>query len=121
MGTKRIGVAISNTEHTFAFPLTVLDSSPELLSKILALTKPENVQTIVIGESKDFKQKDNPIMKKVHDFTAELQKLGYQVVHEPEFLSSAQAERFQGKNDLIDASAATIILQSYLDRKQNAK
>ena len=37
---------------------------------------------------------------------------------EPEFLTSHQAQKIQGKNDLLDASAATIILQSYLDRKE---
>ena len=41
---------------------------------------------------------------------------GFEVVLEPEFMTSAQAERLQGKNDKIDASAAALILQSYLDR-----
>jgi RNase H-fold protein (predicted Holliday junction resolvase) len=35
---------------------------------------------------------------------------------EPEFLTSVQAEKITGKNDMHDASAAAIILQSYLDK-----
>jgi RNase H-fold protein (predicted Holliday junction resolvase) len=41
------------------------------------------------------------------------------VVFEPEFLTSHQAEYFQGKHDLLDASAAALILQSYLDKRNN--
>ena len=39
-----------------------------------------------------------------------------EIFFEPEFMTSAQAEQIQGKNDMHDASAATIILQSYLDK-----
>ena len=31
-------------------------------------------------------------------------------------MTSVNAERFQGKTDMTDASAAALILQSYLDR-----
>ena len=43
---------------------------------------------------------------------------GLIVFLEPEFMTSVAAERFQGKNDMHDASAAALILQSFLD-KQN--
>ena len=46
--------------------------------------------------------------------------LGKKVEYEPEFWSSMQAERWQGKTDKLDASAAAIILQSFLD-KHNSK
>ena len=32
-----------------------------------------------------------------------------------------EAKRIQGKNDMLDASAATIILQSYLDLQKHLK
>ena len=35
---------------------------------------------------------------------------------EPEFYTSAEAERVQGKSALTDASAAALILKSYLER-----
>ena len=50
----------------------------------------------------------------------DLEEKGFVVHMEPEFMTSAAAERFQGKNDMIDASAAALILQSFLD-KQNSK
>jgi RNase H-fold protein (predicted Holliday junction resolvase) len=33
-------------------------------------------------------------------------------------MSSVQAARFQGETDMLDASAAAIILQSYLDKQR---
>jgi len=47
-----------------------------------------------------------------------LEKNNLTVRLEPEFLTSAEAERVQGKNDKIDASAAALILKSYLDKKK---
>ncbi|MFM2383912.1 MAG: hypothetical protein RIQ72_484 [Candidatus Parcubacteria bacterium] len=128
MGTKRIGLALSNSEQTFAFPFSVIEGekdlqhiSEQVVPKIVEVVQAEGVETIVIGESKDFAQNHNPIMKQVAGLQKNLIDMGFEVVLEPEFLSSAQAERFQGKHDKLDASAATIILQSYLDRKASAK
>ncbi len=128
MGTKRIGLALSNVEQTFAFPLSVIEGekdlqyiSEQVVPKIVEVAQAEGVETIVIGESKDFAQNHNPIMKQVAGLQKNLIDMGFEVVLEPEFLSSAQAERFQGKHNKLDASAATIILQSYLDRKASAK
>lgn len=128
MGTKRIGLALSNIEQTFAFPFSVIEGEKDLqnitsivLPKIVEVSQVEGVETVVIGESKDFAQNYNPIMKQVAGLQHGLEQAGFTVILEPEFLSSAQAERFQGKHDKLDASAATIILQSYLDRKASAK
>jgi len=38
------------------------------------------------------------------------------VAYENEFMSSMQASRIQGYNKKQDASAAAIVLQSYLDK-----
>jgi putative Holliday junction resolvase len=128
MGTKRIGLALSNIEETFAFPFSVIEGEKDLqqiaqivLPKIVEVAQAEGVETVVIGESKDFAQNHNPIMKQIAGIQHGLEQAGFTVILEPEFLSSAQAERFQGKHDKLDASAATIILQSYLDRKASAR
>jgi RNase H-fold protein (predicted Holliday junction resolvase) len=63
--------------------------------------------------------KDNPIMAKIRMFADELtRETSVTVVFEPELLSSHQATHFQGKHAMIDASAASIILQSFIDRKK---
>jgi len=119
-GEKRVGIAVSDDEETIAFPKVVLENDRELVPKIADMCRDEKVSAVVLGESADFKGEDNPIMGKIRDFKAVLEKeTGLPVFFEPEYLSSAQAERIQGKNSSLDASAAAIILQSFLDRTRH--
>lgn len=70
-----------------------------------------------MGESTDFKGKPNKIMGEIEALVAKLKSLpGLQVSWEPEFMTSAQAEQIIGKNKMHDASAAAIILQTFLDK-----
>lgn len=126
-GTKRIGVAISDDTGTLAFPLTIVVARPDALAEIVEFAKKNGVQTIVLGESRNFKQEPNPVMEDIEQFKKNIEELSrLPVVYEQEFLTSAAARRLaQDKRgetivepDNIDASAAALILQSYLDRKR---
>ncbi|MDO8564677.1 MAG: Holliday junction resolvase RuvX [bacterium] len=135
-GKKRIGLAISDEEAKIAFPHSVLANNKEMLETIVSVVTANKIKTAVLGESKDFKGKDNPIMKDIQQFKAELEKCcKLSIVFEPEFLTSVQAARRHPRrpdgsrgsglraerrrpNEMLDASAAAIILQSYLDRRQ---
>jgi putative Holliday junction resolvase len=125
-GSKRIGVAVSDQSWKIAFPLDVVKNGPSrkeresALNIVRNLCEKNDALVVVIGESKDFKNKDNQIMEEVRDFKEYLEEeFGLEVVFEPEILSTAQASRIQGEHGKIDASAAAIILQSYLDRIQS--
>jgi RNase H-fold protein (predicted Holliday junction resolvase) len=85
----------------------------------VALCIKEGVDTVVIGESKNYKGEHNSIMKRIVPLVESLKKAGLSVVWEPEFMSSQQAEYHQGAIKKLDASAAAIILQSYLDKKNS--
>ena len=114
-GSKRIGLAISDENAGFAFPLSVLPNSEKSLGQILQICKEKNIGAIVIGDSENFQMQKNEIMKEVETFTKEIQKKsGLPVSFHPEFLTSREAERLQGKNNMLDASAAAIILKSFL-------
>ena len=114
-GLKRIGIAMTSEAGDFALPLSVIENTEKTVDEIVVLCQKHDVGTIVIGESKDFAQKDNTIMADVRVFAEKLHtQSGLPVVFHPEFMTSQQAERLQGKNDMLDASAATIILQDYL-------
>lgn len=115
-GLKRVGIAISNEEQSFVFPKTVLENNSQLVTKILEIVKQENISRIVLGESKNYKMEDNKIMKQINNFKEKLESENIEVIFHPEFMSSVQVEKIMGeKNKMIDASAATIILQDYLD------
>ena len=119
-GTKRVGVAISDSENKFAIPHSVVGNTKTLIADLNTIMCENEVEIIILGESKDFKGNDNKVMAKIRNFKEEIEnKLGKVVVYEPEFLTSHQAESIQGKHALLDASAAALILQSYLDRLNN--
>jgi RNase H-fold protein (predicted Holliday junction resolvase) len=60
-------------------------------------------------------------MSEIREFKTEIERRlrAVPVIYEPEFLTSHQAEHFQGKHPKLDASAAALILQSYLDRRNS--
>ena len=125
-GTKRIGIALSDPEEQFALPHKVIknaaydiSSIEDLADEIELVANTSGVQTIVMGESRDYKGEPNAIFPAILDIKKKLESKGFKVEFELEFMTSQQAERLQGKNDLSDASAAALILQSYLDKKKN--
>ena len=115
-GSVRVGVAISDQNRQFAMPFSVISNDSDLVSKIDKIAVDNEVKEIVMGESLDFKGKPNMIFLDSVDLKEKLEAKGYAVYFEPEFMTSVQAERFQGKTALSDASAAALILQSYLDK-----
>lgn len=121
-GSKRVGIALSDESHTIAVPLAVIPNDRTLFREVRGFCESRGVSGIVMGDSKDARGNDNPIMKEVHAFKAELERdLQLPVELEPEFFTSMQAAKVQGEHVLLDASAAALILQSYLDRMKHAK
>mgnify|MGYP001615385071 CR=1 FL=1 len=118
-GDKRVGIAVSDEEGKLAFPYKVIGNSDKLVREILEILDKEKAETVVVGESLDFAGKPNEVMKNIKVFVEKLKAENKtKVVYEPEFLTSVQAERITGKNDMHDASAAAIILQSFLDKSR---
>ncbi len=122
-GTKRIGIALSNESNEFALPHSVVKNDARLMPTLEGLCAEYNVSTIVVGESKDFSGKDNPVMEHIREFIGQmsLEIPGVRIELEPEFLTSHQAHHIQGKTPLLDASSAAIILQSFLDKQKHSQ
>ncbi|HEU0080811.1 MAG TPA: Holliday junction resolvase RuvX [Candidatus Paceibacterota bacterium] len=124
-GKKRVGVALSDDKGLMAFPKAVLPNDNYLFTEVRRLIESNEIDTVVVGESKDYAMRDNSIMSKARAFADELKReLDVVVVYEPELLTSHQAAQTGhalGKTDMIDASAAAIILQSYIDRKKEGE
>ena len=121
-GTKNVGIAVGETEHGIAFPKTVLKNDGDFVSAVAAVCLVENVDQIILGESKNFKGEDNKVMKEILQFKKDLEYVSeLPVILEPEFMTSAEAKHLQGENKMLDASAAALILKSYFDKnyKQN--
>jgi len=127
-GTKRIGVAVSDDTGSIAFPLTVVAAGPQALEEVANIARVNNVEQIVLGESLDFKGERNLVMEDIEQFKADIVELTtLPVLYEREFFSSAMAARqftpdgSRKKNpsqEKLDAAAAALILQSYLDKNK---
>ncbi|MFA5934377.1 MAG: Holliday junction resolvase RuvX [Candidatus Paceibacterota bacterium] len=119
-GEKRVGIAISDNEAKVAFPKVVLENNQDLYKIINNLCLENEVNSIVIGESKNYKGEDNKISPKIIVFKRELGNIiKIPMFLEPEFMTSLQVENTFGKTDMLDASAASIILQTFMDKDRS--
>jgi len=118
-GSKNIGIALSDERGEFAFAQSVLPNNDKTKGRILEIVKESGAKEIVMGESKNFKGEENEIMAAANDFAKSLAAAGFAIHLEPEYLTSHQAQHIQGVNKMLDASAAAIILQSFLDKRKN--
>ena len=117
-GTKRVGIAVSDDSGAMAFPRVVLENDASLLGAVQEIIEQEEVKEIIVGKSMDYKMQPNVVMKDIDSFCDKLKdKTSLPIYLEPEFLTSHQAHHIQGKTDMLDASAAAIILQSYIDKQ----
>jgi putative Holliday junction resolvase len=131
-GEKRVGIALSDDGGSFAFPHTILKNSLNLITEISELSKKEGISAIVLGESHDLSGKPNKIMGSIEEFKRNLEaETELPVYFQKEFMTTVEARGREGKEvnnarkvskgqqAAADASAAALILQRYLDKKNN--
>ena len=121
-GTRKIGLALSDDAGTMGFPRTIVPNDGRTLDVLIALIRTERVERIVMGESRSFSGEENPVAAEARSFAQALTAAtGIEVVFEPETLTTQEAKRdFEGvhvsRSGNVDASAAALILTSYLSR-----
>lgn len=119
-GTKRVGLSLTDEKGMMAFPLEVLNNDTNLFNKLVALIKEKKVEEIVIGHSLDRDGKPNKIHSAVESLVLDLTlETGLPIHLESEQYTTQAALRIQGRNDMTDAAAATLILENYLTRNKN--
>ena len=134
IGTRRIGVAVSDATRTLARPLGVLKPSGDgqdavgLVSAEVArlAAEEDGVDAIVIGLPRRLDGSPNEMTPRVEAFADVLRaRLGLPVMFQDERLSSREAESrlalrekdWRVRKDRLDAAAAAVILQDYLDSR----
>lgn len=133
-GSKRVGLALSDEDGRMAFPYKIIQNDPELLIVINNVCNEEKISDIVLGESKNLYGQPNKIMKEINEFKNKLNSDVGRLIHlEKEFMTTVEARGRGGKEvnnarkttkvktAAADASAAALILQRYLDRKNMSK
>ena len=116
-GTKKVGLALSNEEGTMAFPHDVIPNDGTLVDTISALIKERNIEQIVIGKSYNLEGKPNVLQEDIDRFVNILHEaIRVSIVLEPEQFSTQEALRTQGRTKHTDASAAALILDTYIQK-----
>ncbi|MEM7465060.1 MAG: Holliday junction resolvase RuvX [Pseudomonadota bacterium] len=130
LGTKTIGVAISDGRLSVAGPLTVIRRKKftKDVEELSQLAKEHNVCALVVGLPLNMDGSEGPRAQASRAFVRNLEgKLDLPVIFWDERLSTVAAERAMIEADVsrkkraerIDAAAASFILQGALDRLSN--
>jgi putative Holliday junction resolvase len=124
LGDRRIGVALSDPSGWLASPLTVLHCSGREadLTAIEQLVQQHGAERVIVGCPRSLDGTLGPQAQRVQSYTEQIRKrLQVPVILWDERLSTVQAERLihetgkRVRRERIDAAAAAVILQSYLD------
>ena len=134
VGARRIGVAVSDLTGTLARPLTVLtpagletDAVEIVAREIARLAREEDgVAAIVVGLPRRLDGTANDMTPRVEQFARRLEtSTSLPVTLQDERLSSREAESrlaifdkdWRSRKKRLDAAAAAVILQDYLDSR----
>lgn len=123
VGEKRIGVAVGDTGVRIAVPFDTLDVDGTELERIAKIVIDEKIDTVVVGYPRNQSGEATAQTAYAEAFAAQLTDIAPNLVFQDESLTSVLAEqRLQSykkpytKAD-IDAQAAALILQDYLEQQ----
>ena len=125
LGDVRIGVAISDPDRRLAVPLgTLRTGAPRDLRAIAELVREHDITLVIVGHPLRLSGEAGTRAKHAETFAGVLRDtLGVPVALQDERLSTVEADRAlreagaggRERRRVVDRSAATVILQAYLD------
>lgn len=133
VGDRRIGVALSDPTGMLATPLTAVDriaAKPSDIDEILRIAREQGAESIIVGLPLTLSGAEGDQARSVRGFVADLSaRAGLPVDTVDERLSTVQAQRMMRESGSsrsrdrgrLDASAAAVILQAYLDAQRQAR
>lgn len=130
-GAKRVGLALSDESRSLASPLRTLAAEPAttLAERIAAVAREVGAAELVVGLPRNLDGSSGEAARDARTLVAELKRsTRLPVSLYDERLSSVEAERTlvgQGlrrakRRLVVDQLAATLVLQSFLERRRNA-
>ncbi|MDG1268911.1 MAG: Holliday junction resolvase RuvX [Candidatus Marinimicrobia bacterium] len=127
-GLSKVGIAISDPSRIISMPLETIryKNQKELVEVLKKIALEKNVKTLVIGYPLNMNYKENNMTEIIDKFKIVMENNGFEIHLEDERLSSQYAKKIMiqqdiktGKNkEMVDVLSASIILQTYLDRKK---
>jgi putative Holliday junction resolvase len=132
LGTRRIGVSVSDSAGTLAFPVTVLERSgdPDLdRARLVAMAQELGAARVVVGLPLGLDGRHGAAARTAAQeaaaLEAPLQESGVAVETFDERLTTVSAQsalaqagkRGQAARKVVDSAAATVLLQAWLDAR----
>jgi len=124
-GSRRIGLAVGDTETGMAFPRPALQRRQLAadLDVIAALARAEEAERVVLGLPRNMDGSEGSQAAAARSFGDQLTGIGLEVVYVDERLTSWEAAqhlraigaRSSRRSGELDSAAARLILQQYLD------
>ena len=129
-GTRRIGVAVADTEIGQAFSRPAIRTARGGdIGPLVAFARAERAARVIVGLPRNMDGSEGPQAEAARRFGDQLGQAGLKVVYVDERLTSWEAgerfvaagERPQRKRGDIDSAAARLILQDYLDARRQQR
>ncbi len=132
LGTKTLGLAISDSLGMISSPYKTIKYSnyEDLINELKEIIALECIDKIIVGLPKNMNNTLGPRAEQVLEFKNILEdKINNEIILVDERLSTMEAEKYLLEGDMsrkkrkekIDSIAASIILETYLRRKENGK
>jgi putative holliday junction resolvase len=131
-GTKRVGIAVSDSLGIAATPVEVLEglSPHELAERVAAIARDRGVAVLVVGLPVNMDGSEHASTQSIRQRAEHCgRKAGLPVEYVDERLSSVEAERHlrdagfarRGRKERVDRVAAALILQTWLSSRRAAR
>ena len=124
VGTKRIGIALSDYLQIIATPHSFISREPEdkAIEEIIKIAKENRVEKIVVGVPRNMDGTEGFQAKDCINFSQKIS--GFDIILEDERLTSEEAEErlrarkvdFRKNKGLVDMESACVILEQYLGK-----
>ena len=121
VGSRRIGLAMADSQVKIAVPFGRLENNENIVQEITELVLRHDIDTIVVGYPRNQSGEPTKQTEFVEEFVKQFEdiELDTEIVFQDESLTSVQAEQRLGNKikdkGEIDAEAASIILQDFLE------
>ena len=130
VGSKRIGIAVSDPSATFALPVATIDRTNRRddLTRIKELADSYGIAELVVGDPLTLAGDRGIAAREMDAFVEKLREVFPGTIHRvDERLTTAQATKSliaadvsrQKRRTMVDRMAAALILESFLARRRN--
>ena len=131
LGSKTLGLALSDLTKTIASSYTTIFFKNEEYNSLIPIlkdiVKKENIDKLILGYPINMNNTIGDRAKKILNFKEILEQNKFKVILQDERLSSKEANKYLIEGNMrrnkrkktVDKLAATIILQTYLNKERN--